>query len=159
MQQVPHVDEDDEGDSDSDLDVRISRSSPISCLFTFHISHHSDLPIHGFPERIQRTRRTDDNYPSDDEHPDSLARRKRRFAKSYITPSAAHRAPPVAPSTSSRRARDMDDDSGCGPGPGEPHERRPKRTFFHSKLDFGKLNGVNGQAAEEWRQGVWGVRA
>ncbi|KAL8291679.1 hypothetical protein RQP46_001937 [Phenoliferia psychrophenolica] len=51
MQHVPYDAEDDEGDSDSDLDIRIS-------------------------ERVRQTRRHDEPYPSDDENPDSLERRK-----------------------------------------------------------------------------------
>ncbi|KAI5474278.1 histone deacetylase 1/2 [Pseudohyphozyma bogoriensis] len=70
MQHVPYDVDDDDGDSDSDLDVRIS-------------------------EGIRRSRPDDEQYPSDDENPDSLERRKRRFAKSYITQSAASRRRPA----------------------------------------------------------------
>ncbi|GAA5850979.1 hypothetical protein JCM8547_009145 [Rhodosporidiobolus lusitaniae] len=64
MQPVPYDIDDDLGDSDSDLDVRLS-------------------------ERIRSTIRQPGTgeaaYPSSDEEPDSHARRKRRLAGSYIT--------------------------------------------------------------------------
>ncbi|KAM0749710.1 hypothetical protein T439DRAFT_37266 [Meredithblackwellia eburnea MCA 4105] len=119
MQHVPYDAEDDEGDSDSDLDVRIS-------------------------ERVRQTRAYEDQYPSDDENPESLERRKRRLQKSYITSSAAARKAARRQANSSRFDPDgtiaaMDESGECEP---TPSSTRPKRTFFRiPRLDLARLTG------------------
>ncbi|KAK4704251.1 hypothetical protein P7C70_g1964, partial [Phenoliferia sp. Uapishka_3] len=169
MQHVPYDAEDDEGDSDSDLDVRISGSF-ISSLLPPPFS----LPSHSYfaytfrpPERVRQTRRPDDSYPSDSETPDSLERRKRRFQKSYITSAAATRK-----ASRAEIQRHRDEDMDCEEAP------RHKRSFFKvPRMDLSRLtqlpvleggvygasgregaeggaHGVNGGVAEEWRQSV-----
>lgn len=144
MQHVPYDVDDDEGDSDSDLDVRISRAPSLS-LSPCTLDLLTDAIVG--TGRIQSSRRHEEQYPSSDEDADSLQRRKRRFAKSYITSSAA-----------SRKASKMHVELRAE----EEEEVRPKRSFFRSKFEgplgrYGgkkeSVPGANGRA-EEWRNGI-----
>ncbi|GAA5955154.1 hypothetical protein JCM21900_001627 [Sporobolomyces salmonicolor] len=134
MQHVPYDLEDDEGDSDSDLDVRIS-------------------------ERIRQTHRRphpppESSYPSSDEDPLSHQRRRRRLAQNYITSlsSARKEARRERQERAARMAEEAD--AACGAGGGSDEERGAsagagagagrdtarKRTFFKaSRLDVASL--------------------
>ncbi|CEQ39302.1 SPOSA6832_00829, partial [Sporobolomyces salmonicolor] len=134
MQHVPYDLEDDEGDSDSDLDVRIS-------------------------ERIRQTHRRphpppESSYPSSDEDPLSHQRRRRRLAQNYITSlsSARKEARRERQERAARMAEEAD--AACGAGGGSDEERGAsagagagagrdkarKRTFFKaSRLDVARL--------------------
>lgn len=132
-------------------------------------------------ERIQQSRRPahEEDYPSSDEEPDSLARRHRRQAKSYIHSSSAARKQREA----RRRPLPIEDDTDLGCGESDAptaQERRPKRTFFRSSLKGVELGsagtgrllnepnallagvlanglgiGAKNGGAEEWRRGVY----
>ncbi|GAA5880822.1 hypothetical protein JCM1840_003293 [Sporobolomyces johnsonii] len=133
MQHVPYDMEDDEGDSDSDLDVRIS-------------------------ERIRQTHRRphpppESSYPSSDEDPLSHQRRRRRLAQNYITSlsSARKEARRERQERAARMAEEAD--AACGAGGGGSDDERTgtgvgagrdskarKRTFFKaSRLDVASL--------------------
>lgn len=81
-------------------------------------------------DRVRQTRRHEEQYPSDDENPESLERRKRRFQKSYITSAAASRK-------AARQPAPTDEDGECDEAP------RPKRSFFRvPKMDLSRLTAL-----------------
>ncbi|GAA5984422.1 hypothetical protein JCM11641_000132 [Rhodosporidiobolus odoratus] len=167
MQPVPYDLDDDLGDSDSDLDVRLS-------------------------ERIRstaaRTRATqgsggayEADYPSSDEEADSHARRKRRLAGSYITSLSAGRkeALRMRQAKQAELAAAAEDECDALEDEGRVEEaqaQRPrKRTFFGgSRLDLASLlkapdpglgrlgafeaesdAGTGSGIAREWGEGVY----
>ena len=137
MQHVPYDAEDDEDDDDSDLDVRISGQfkGPAS-----HRVRGAKLTaiVDSMLDRIRQTALANpsaNDYPSSDEESDSLANRKRRLHKSYITSHAGARKEEAA----RRRPAPPIEEDGCGSEEGG-EGRRVKRSFFKSRgLDLGRL--------------------
>ncbi|BGP13299.1 histone deacetylase (class I) Clr6 [Rhodosporidiobolus nylandii] len=163
MQPVPYDMDDDLGDSDSDLDVRLS-------------------------ERIRSTARArpqggayEADYPSSDEEPDSHARRKRRLAGSYITSMSAARKEALAhrQARAAQMAAAAEDECDAiaeeqGEEVAAPQRPRKRNFFRSSRLDVAQLlkapdpglgrlgyaesDGVHGHAhgiAREWAEGAY----